>query len=116
MFFFFPYVLFLYLCLLVVVQSCVEWISVKKIREYLTSSKVKPKSKFGGGEEQSWSKEPKAGPKWGFCHFLKFGLLVFLEIVCNDSLQQCLTSSSGKTYKKEKFGGPKLGFLPFSRV
>ena len=27
-----------------------------------------------------------------FCHFLKFGSLVFLEIAYNDSLQQCLTT------------------------
>ena len=26
-----------------------------------------------------------------FCYFLKFDSLVFLEIACNDSLQQCLT-------------------------
>ena len=34
-----------------------------------------------------------------FCHFLKFGLLVFLEITYNDGLQQCLTSSRDKTHK-----------------
>ena len=32
-----------------------------------------------------------------FCHFLEFGSLIFLEIACNDSLQQCLTSSRDKT-------------------
>ena len=36
-----------------------------------------------------------------FCHFLKFGSLVFLEIAYNDSLQQCLISSRGKTHKKK---------------
>ena len=30
---------------------------------------------------------------WVFCHFLKFGLLVFLAIAYNDSLERCLTSS-----------------------
>ena len=32
-----------------------------------------------------------------FCHFLEFGSLIFLEIACNHSLQQCLTSSRDKT-------------------
>ena len=59
-----------------------------------------------------------------FCHFLKFCSSVFLEIAYNDSLQQCLTSSIGKTHKK-KFGrsnlgqpksGRKLGFLSISSV
>ena len=38
-----------------------------------------------------------------FCDFLKFISLVFFKIAYNDSLQQCITSSRGKTYKK-KFG------------
>ena len=43
-----------------------------------------------------------------------FGLLFFLEIAYEDSLQQCLTSSRGKTHEKHlepKFGpkGPKSG-------
>ena len=70
---------------------------------------------------------PKSGPKLGvFCHFLKFGSLVFLEIAYSDSLQQCITCSRGKT-REQKFwepnlgqnrpkSGPKLGFLPFSQV
>ena len=33
--------------------------------------------------------------------FLKFGSLVFLEIAYNDSFQQCLTSSRGKTHIKK---------------
>ena len=53
--------------------------------------------------------EPKYGPKWPksvpkqgfFCLFLKFGLLIFLEIACNVSLQQCLTCSRGKIHKKK---------------
>ena len=41
------------------------------------------------------------GPKLVcFCHFLKFGLLVFLEIAYNDNMQQYITSSRSKTYKK----------------
>ena len=42
-----------------------------------------------------------------FCHFLKFGSLVFLEIAYNDSVKQCVTSSRGKIHKKV-FGGPNL--------
>ena len=38
-----------------------------------------------------------------FRHFLEFGSLVFVEIVYNDSLQQCLTSTRGETYEK-RFG------------
>ena len=41
----------------------------------------------------------KIGPKTSFfCHFLKFGLLVSLEIVYNDSLQHYLISSGGKIH------------------
>ena len=43
-----------------------------------------------------------------FCLFLKFNSLVFLEIACNDSLQQFLTSNKGKIYEK-RFGGLHLG-------
>ena len=64
--------------------------------------------------------------KLGFSHFLKFSSLVFLEITYNDSLQQCITSSRGKTQEKNFGGlnsgqngsksGPKLVFfLPFSQ-
>ena len=50
---------------------------------------------------------PKSGPKLGFLPF-SHGTLVFLEIACNDSLPQCLTSSRGKLHGKF-FGGPNLG-------
>ena len=43
-----------------------------------------------------------------FCHFLKFGPLVFLEIAYNDNLQQCLASSRGKIHEKN-FWGPNFG-------
>ena len=64
---------------------------------------------------QIWHlKWTKIGPKTKFfCHFLKFGLSVFLEIAYNDSLQQFLTSSTDKIY--EIFGaqiwakGAKIG-------
>ena len=66
---------------------------------------VKPTKNFF--EDQSWAKGAKIGPKTRFfCHFLKFGSLVFLEITCNDSLQQFLTYSKGKTNEKN-FVGPK---------
>ena len=40
----------------------------------------------------------KSGPK--LVLFWKFGLLVFLKIVQDDSLEQCLTTSRGKTLQK----------------
>ena len=46
---------------------------------------------------------PKWDPKLGFCHFLKFGSLVFLEIAYNNSFQHCITSSRGKTHTKNFF-------------
>ena len=45
-------------------------------------------------------KEQKSGPKLGFCHFLKFGSLSFVQIAQNDSFQQFLTSGGDKIYKK----------------
>ena len=61
-----------------------------------------------------------------FCHFLKFGQLVFLRITYNDGLQKFLTSSRNKTFEKKflrpKLGqnepklGPKLVFLSFFQV
>ena len=53
--------------------------------------------------------QPEFRPKMSFfCNFIEFGLYVFLEIAYNDSLQQYLTSSDGKTHNK-KFGGPSMG-------
>ena len=40
-------------------------------------------------------------------HFLIFGSLVFLEIAYNESLQKCLSSSTGKIHKNTL--GPKFG-------
>ena len=60
-----------------------------------------------------------------FRHFLEFGSYVFLEIVYNDSLGQCLTSSRVKIHEKNlrsKFRpngpklDPKLDFSTFSQV
>ena len=41
------------------------------------------------------------------CHYLKFGSLFFPKIAYIYSLQQCLTSSRGKSMKKNL--GPKFG-------
>ena len=76
--------------------------------------------KFGG--QNFKPNGPQLGPKIVFfCHFSKFGSLIFLQIAYDDSLQQCLTSSTDKIYKtffgpKRPKLGPKLGFLPFSQV
>ena len=43
--------------------------------------------------------------KFFFYHFLKFGLLVLLEIAYNDSLQQCLLVVK----PTKKILGPNLG-------
>ena len=39
-----------------------------------------------------------------FLHFLKLGLLVFLEIGQDDSLEQCLTTSTGRSHEKNFWG------------
>ena len=58
---------------------------------------------------QLWAKEAKIRSKTRFfCHLLQFGLLVYLEIAYNDSLQQCITSSRGKTHETD-FWGTKFG-------
>ena len=65
------------------------------LQQCLTSSRGKTHEKFFG--VQIWVKQTKVAPKINFfCHFLKFGSLVYREIACNDSLQQCLTSIRGK--------------------
>ena len=63
-------------------------------------------------KKKTWQAEfgpngPKLGPKLFFFYFLKCGSLRFLEIACNDSLQQWLTSSRGKTHERN-FWGPHL--------
>ena len=59
------------------------------------------KKKFGA---QIWLKGASVIPETRFfCHFLKFGSLVFLQIALNYSVQQYMTSSRGRTQKK-KFG------------
>ena len=72
-------------------------------------------------------KELKSCLKLGFfCHFFKFGSLVFLEIAYSDSFQPFITSSRGKAQENifwvltlSQNGpkpDPKLVFLPFSQV
>ena len=79
-----------------------------------------------------WKKKPV--PEFGpnepettfFCHFLKLASLVLLDIVYNDSLQQCGTSSRSKFHLKNvgsqiSTKGAKIEpktsfFLPFSHV
>ena len=52
---------------------------------------------------------PKLGSTLGvFLSFSQIWCLSFFEIVCNDSLQQCLTYCIGKIYEKN-FGDPNLG-------
>ena len=46
------------------------------------------------GQNRAWSLV--------FCHFLKFGSLVFLDIALDCSLGQCLTSSRDEISKKKK--------------
>ena len=54
--------------------------------------------KFGG--LNLGQMDQKLVPKLGFCLFLKFGSLVFLEIAYDDNFQQYLTSSTSKIYEK----------------
>ena len=56
---------------------------------------------------------------WFFDIFFKFRSLVFLSIAEDDSLEESLTTSSGKKNKIKLRGpklGPQLGFSPFSQV
>ena len=53
------------------------------------------KKNFGGGDKFGLD-GPKSAPKLVFFgHFFKFGLLVFLEIAYDDSLQHCQITSGG---------------------
>ena len=114
---------------LAIVSSLVHSFSFKLYRmipwkniQLLAQVKSTKKKKKGGGGWQIWTKQVKMRPKISFfCHFLKFGLLVFLEIAQSDSLEQFLTTSRGKTHKKIEEGqiltkqysfGPKT--VPFS--
>ena len=71
-------------------------------------------------------KRAKTGPEVRFfCHFLKFGSLVFFETTYGNSLKQCLTINGDKTHEKDlgsknsffcHFGMfPSLGFLDIAQ-
>ena len=49
---------------------------------------VKPAKK--NFERQIWAKSTKIGCKIVYCYFFKFGVLVFLEIEKDYSLEHCL--------------------------
>ena len=105
-----------------------SWNSINgSLQQCLISSRRKTHKKFL--RPKFGSNEPKSGPRLVFCHFLKVGSLVFLEIPYNDSFQPCLISSTDKTCKKKKKkhlrpkcgpnglkSGSKLSFLLFSQV
>ena len=56
-------------------------------------------------EPKLWQKGPKSGLKLVFfCHFHKSGSLILFDIAYNNSLQQWLTSSRGKTHEKNILG------------
>ena len=83
------------------------------LQEFITFSRVTPTKKVFG--DLIWAKTGQnLVQNQVFCHFLKFSLLVLLEIAYNDSFQQCLTSSRGKIHE-EKLGaqirtkGAKIG-------
>ena len=64
-------------------------------------------SKFG-------PKGPKSGQKLGFLPVSQVWFISCLEIAYNDSLQQCITSSRGKTHETD-FWGTKFG-LKLARI
>ena len=69
------------------------------LQHCIISSRSKTYKKIFG--HQIWTKRAKSGHKtMFFCHVLKLSSLVFLEIVCNHSLQHCIISSRSKTHKK----------------
>ena len=87
------------------------WTIVQDLEE------VKPTVK----EAQIWAEWIKIRV---FYHFLKCDSLVFLEIAQDDRLEQCLTTSRGKTHEKNLWAyiwdkqakiGSELDFLPFSQ-
>ena len=53
------------------------------------------KKKFG---VKMWAKSAKIRPKTSLLPFSQF--VIFLQIVYNDSLQQCITSSRGNIHGK----------------
>ena len=71
-----------------------------------TLGKTKKNSKA-----QIRAKRAKIRPKTTFfCHFFKFGSLVFLKITWDGSLEQCLTSR-GKTKEKKSLEVGVIGVV-----
>ena len=68
------------------------------LQHCIISSRSKTHKKNFG--HQIWAKRAKNGPKtMFFCHIFKFRSLVSLEIACNNSLQQVITTRRGKIKK-----------------
>ena len=64
---------------------------------------------------QIWATSQSWTQNMFFFHFLKFGSLVFCEITCSDSLQQCPTCSRSNIHTKilwPKFGPNKQKLCP----
>ena len=76
------------------------------MQQFLTSRRGKIHEKNLG--TKFGPKRPNRAQNLFFCHFIKFGSLVFIEIALNDNLQQFLTSSRGKIDEKT-FWEPSLG-------
>ena len=69
------------------------------MKQWLNTKGYKTRKKDLGSK--IWAKQTKIGPEtMFFAIFPSFGLLVFIEIIYSDSLQQCLTFSTGKSHEK----------------
>ena len=80
----------------------IPWKNIQLLAQ--VKSKKKQKQKSGGMANLGQTGQNQTQNQFFFFfQFLKFGQLVFLEIAQSDSLEQCLTTSRGKTNKK--YGG-----------
>ena len=79
----------------------IPWKNIQLLAQ--VKSKKKQKQKSGGMANLGETGQNQTQNQFFFFQFLKFGQLVFLEIAQSDSLEQCLTTSRGKTNKK--YGG-----------
>ena len=66
---------------------------------YLVTDKARFLKNKNGGPNLDQMVQNR-GRNYVFCHFLKFGWLVFLEFTHNDSFQQQITSHRGKIHEK----------------
>ena len=96
------------------------------LQQSLTSSRCKFHEKMFWDPNLGQRGESQV-PKYVFCHFLKFGSLVFLDIAYNYSLQECITSRRDKTHKInfwdqiwaktcQNWAKTCLSFRPFSQA